>query len=314
MKNYWAIFFLFLAVSIQAQQKIAGAYHVNSGNPDDGGYNWVLLEDHRFMMFTFGHIVTGNWKVDRDVVTLTPDIPKDNFALYGRHSSKVKGTKVMFSNFDINEDSFFGNSKDGLRPVLIENANCLPFPLVENFKNKFQDMLFSSISRRDGREQMYQADTGVYNDFMIVYYSSSLKIPPIEAIFKDNKLYFEHGETGSSVKEEINAKDMKEIEALLENKNTMEKETLVINKAYNIVSYGIYDNGEKFDEKSFLENNYKFDSSQDLYISNEKHKVSKGDEYHDYNLLYNYHKINLKPVENTFPKKTESIFKFTCGE
>lgn len=314
MKKILISLFVFSVFALHAQEKIAGAYHVSSGNPDDGGYNWMLFEDHRFAMFTFGQVVSGKWSSEGNEITFVPNIPKENFAVYGRFSQEVKGSRVMFSNFDINEDSFFGNSKEGLRPVLVENANCLPFPLVENFKDKFQDIILSSVSNRNGGEKFYSTAVKEFNDFMIIQYPSRLMIPPFTALYKDKKLYFDHGNSPSTEREDIKSEEMKEIEPYLDEANFTEKESLVINKAYNIVSRGIYDNGEKFDEKAFLEGNYRYDSKGDVYVAKEKYEVSKDDEYHDYNLLYKYHLLNLKPAENIYSKSKKSIFNITCHD
>jgi len=315
MKKVMLIFLLFLQSVFFTQDTIAGAYHVSSGNPDDGGYNWVLLNDHRFAMFTFGQVIAGKWSADSNhIIHFTPAIPQYPFEVYGRYNADEKGTKVMFQNFDINEDAFFGNSVDGLQPVFVENANCLPYPLVNSFHSKFKDLVFANFSYQAEKETAFVTGTYKFNDFIIMYHSSRVRIAPFQATLKNGRLTFRDSSKASSERKDIEKNELKEIEKYLPKENAPTRESLVVNKAYNIVSYGIYDNGEEFDEQAFLSGNYTFDSSNEIYKAKEKYTVQKGDEYHDYNILYKYHKVEIKPTATTYKKSPKGIFNITCKD
>jgi hypothetical protein len=314
MKNTIICFFLLLLSFVDAQTKIAGSYHVSSGNPDDGGYNWVLMENHEFAMFTFGQIIAGKWEIDKqNRITFSPNSPKYPFDVYGRYNSKVKGTKVMFSNFDINEDAFIGNSEAGIQPVLSQNANCLPYPLVNEFKEKFKDIILSTYLYREEKESFYKADFQKYNDFMIIYYSSSRRVPPFKAMLKDEKLYFNNNEKASSERKDLNPDELAEMGMYVsQGAAGVTKETIVANKVYNVISYGIGESTEKFDEESFLKFNYNYDPSTEIYTAKNKYKAAKGDDFHDLNILYQYHKVELSPSEKLYEKSDKSIFNITC--
>lgn len=315
MKTVIFCFFLMFFSIFKTQTKIAGTYHVSSGNPDDGVYNWVLMENHEFAMFTFGQIISGKWEInDQDEISFQPNTPKYPFDVYGRFDPKLKGTKIMFSNFSINEDAFLGNSETEIQPVLNPDANCLPYPLVKNFNENFKDIVFSTFQYRQEKESFYKADFQKYNDFMIMYYSSSVMVRPFKAVLKDEKLYFNgRDERPSSERKEINPDELKEMEMYIsQGASAVSKEKIVANKSYNVISYGIGESEEKFDEESFLKFNYNFDPSTEIYTAKNKYKVSKDDEYHDLNILYQYHKIELHPTQDSYKKSPKSIFNITC--
>jgi hypothetical protein len=306
------VIFCFLLFSLMNGQKnIAGAYHVSSGNPDDGGYNWMLLENHNFAMATFGQIIAGKWSMDKDVITFTPIIPKYPFDVYGRVNPKVKGTKIMFSNFDINEDAYVGNSSEELQPVLNDDANCLPFPLLKEFDKPFKDLVLALPLSEKQETLSYTAELKKYNDFIIMYYSSRTRIPPFQAEYKNKKLYF-RGDKASGEREEINPKDLKDLNKYMEQGITeLSKETIVSNEQYNIDSFGM-EGQEDFDKKSFLELNYNYNPSEEIYTAKYPRAVSEDDAYHDLNKLYQYNKIELKPSTVSYKVSKKSIFNVTC--
>ncbi|SDQ38645.1 hypothetical protein SAMN05421664_1408 [Chryseobacterium soldanellicola] len=314
MKKLTFIFFLSILCFVKSQTKVAGTYHVSSGNPDDGGYNWVLLDSHDFAMFTFGQIIAGKWSIDnKNVITFKPNIPQYPFDVYGRFDPKVKGTKIMFSNFNGNEDAFIGNSEQGIQPVLSPDANCLPYPLLKEFNDQFKDILLSVSSYNQEKATFYKADFQKYNDFIVTYYSSSVMVKPFTAELKDDKLYFERKERPSSERKDIKPEELKEFEMYLSQGTSSEpKESIVGNKSYNIISYGIGESQEKFDEETFLKFNYKYDPSTEIYTAKNKYNVPKDDAYHDLNTLYKYHRIELKTNQNSYQKSNKSIFNITC--
>lgn len=311
MKKVIICFFIVSISMMKAQSGIAGAYHVSSGNPDDGGYNWMLLENHNFAMATFGQIIAGKWSMDKNVITFTPIIPKYSFDVYGRFNAKVKGTKIMFSNFDINEDAYIGNSSQDLQPVLNEDANCLPFPLLKEFDQPFKDIVLS-LPLSDKQESMaYTTTLQKYNDFIIMYYSSGTRVLPFQAEYKNKKLYF-RGDRASRERKEINPNDLKELNKYMEKGITeLSKETIVSNEKYNINSYGMGEQ-EDFDEKSFLELNYNYNPSEEIYTAKYPQAVSEDDGYHNLNKLYKYNKVELKPSTVSYKMSKKSIFNVNC--
>jgi hypothetical protein len=79
-----------------------------------------------------------------------------------------------------------------------------------------------------------------------------------------------------------------------------------------VISYGIGESTEKFDEETFLKFNYNYDPSAEIYTAKNKYKAAKGDDFNDLNILYQYHKVELKPREKSYKKSGKSIFNITC--
>lgn len=316
MKKVIICFFsLFIFIS-KAQSKIVGTYHVSSGNPDDGGYNWVLLENHHFAMFTFGQVIAGKWSIDdNNVISFIPNTPQYPFDVYGRYDSerKGKGAKIMFSNFDINATEYMGNTDQGLQPVLSEDANCLPYPLLKEFNTEFKDIVLSVAVFDQAKDTFYVAENKKYNDFIIMYYSSSVRLRPFTARLKEDRLYFQNDDRPSSPRKDIRPEELKEMGKFIsEGVTDISKETIISNKAYNIESYGVGERAEDFDKEAYLKYNYNYDPSKDVYVAKKQYPVSEDDQYHDLNVLYNYHKMELKPNQNSYKKTEKSIFNITC--
>jgi|GEM_PF-2194401 len=315
MKKTLFIFSVFVQIFAFGQTKVPGSYHESSGNPDDGGYNWFLLEDQHFAMFTFGQMIAGKWNINSEnIITFTPFTAESPFEVYGRFSDNVKGTKIMFSNFDINEDAFIGNTENGLQPVLSEDANCLPYPLLNIFENSFKNIVLSCFLPENGtaKEQSYIAEIPEYNDFIVMYYSSRSRIPPFRAKLENNRLFFEYSQDPTSERKNIKNDELKEIENYLSRIETAPREDLVITKGYNFISYGIFDNDEKFDEKEFLKYNYDYDASKETYTAKEQRETEKDDDYHNFNVLWKYKNIPLKPAKPDFKKSKTAVFNITC--
>ena len=316
MKKIIICFFLLSIFGSHAQTKVAGAYHVNSGNPDDGGYSWMLLENHNFAMITFGQIIAGKWSIDdKNVISFIPTTPKYPFDVYGRYDADRKGAKIMFDNFDINAKTYMGDSDQGIQPILGENANCLPYPLLKEFNKDFKDIILSTTLFDQAKETFYVAENKKYNNFIIMYYSSTTRLRPFTARLKGDRIYFRSDDRPSSPRKDIKPEELKEMGKFVnEAVSATSKESIISNKAYNIESYGPGERTEDLDEEAYLKYNYNYNDSKEIYTAKVPNTVSEDDEYHDLNTLYKYHKIELKPNQNSYKKIQKSIFNITCKD
>ncbi|MBT2621669.1 hypothetical protein [Chryseobacterium sp. ISL-6] len=316
MKKITICFFLLSLFIINAQTKVAGTYHVSSGNPDDGGYHWMLFENHNFAMVTFGQIIAGKWSIDdKNVISFTPSTPKFPFDVYGRYDSALKGTKIMFDNFDINAKTYIGDTDQGVQPILGENANCLPYPLLKEFNKDFKDLVLSVTMFDQTKETFYVAENKKYNDFIIMYYSSATRLRPFTARLKGGQLYFRDDNRPSSPRKDISPKELKEMGKFVsEGVSAVSKEFIISNKAYNIESYGPGERSADLDEEAYLKYNYNYNDAKEIYTAKEPNAVSEDDAYHDLNTLYKYRRIELKPNQNSYKKIEKSIFNITCKD
>lgn len=293
-----------------------GKYKIRSGNPDDGGYSWYLLDNQQFMMVTFGQVISGKWEVDsKKQIKFTPNRKDSPYEVFGRYNPELKGTKVMFQEFDINENAFLGTDSDEVQAVLSEDANCLPYPLLKEF-NKIQKLTLASFM--DDEQKILKGltfDLGKHNDVIIAYYRSSQRIPPFEGRIVKNKLQLSFGGE-SSAKREI---DPEELQELLDVQKELDKHSnaneLLANKEYNFVQFTKEENYQPKDfpiSTVIFSSNYDFDSSTQTYISKYQQEVNEEDQYHDLNKLYRFQKIEAKPSQIQPKIKKGSLFNITC--
>ncbi|MBK1894561.1 hypothetical protein [Chryseobacterium paridis] len=318
MKKITNCFFVLFTLLINAQTKVAGTYHVDSGNPDDGGYNWMLLENHTFAMVTFGQIIAGTWSIDsNNIISFTPSTPKYPFDVYGRYDADQKGTKIMFDNFDRSSKAYMGNTEQGLQPILNEDANCFSYPMVKEFNNNFNDIVLSIKLFDQVKDVFYVAENKKYNNFIIMYYASTARQRPFTARLKEGRLYFRNDDRPSSPRKDVQPQELKEMGKFVANGlSGFSKESIISNKAYNIEAYGPGERSmeEDFDEESYLTYNYNYDRPKEIYTAKYPRGASEDDAYHDLDTMYKYNRIELKPNQNSYKKIEKSIFTITCKE
>ncbi|WBV55414.1 hypothetical protein PFY10_14375 [Chryseobacterium daecheongense] len=318
MKNLIILFLLTNTIFSTAQTKVSGSYHVDSGNPDDGGYNWILLENHRFVMATFGQVILGTWSMDNDnLISFIPSTPKYPFDVYGRYDAGQKGTKVMFDNFERDTKIYMGNSEQGIQPVLNDDANCFSYPMVKEFGSNFKDIILSVALFDQAKDLHYVAENKRYNNFIVMYYSSALRQKPFTAKFKEGRLYFRNENRPSSLRKDLQPAELKEMETFINGGvSGFSKESIISNLAYNIEAYGPGERSmqEDFDEESYLNYNYNYDASKEVYTAKHPQGASEDDEYHNLDTMYKYHRMELKPQQKSYKKIEKSIFNITCKD
>ncbi|MEN2399933.1 hypothetical protein GKZ90_0009105 [Flavobacterium sp. MC2016-06] len=305
----FAVFsFCFSTLLAQTQTNIAGTYHTASNDLDADGHNWILLENNEFAIFTLGQIIAGKWsKDDHDIITFTPYASESPFGVYGRKNPKVKGTKIMFHNFNGDEIAYVGNSNDGIQPIVNKGAKCFTYPLLKEFDTYFRDIVLSLFPNEIGAKCFSYSDGAQqYNDFIIMYYPASIMTASFKANYKNGKLSFDS--RTSSKKENAASKTTASIENyMVKWVNSHSLKSIVRDRLYNVIS-SLED--EKY--QNFLETNFNFDPASQVY--NAKNKDGRDNDSHDLNILFLYSKVELKQMDIYPAQKEESLFNLACSQ
>lgn len=316
------LFFLIIScLSVQNfySQDILGKYHQSSGNPDDGGYTWYLLENNNFMMVTFGRIVSGKWKMDANKeITFTPIIPNEPFEVFGRYNPKLVVARLMFSNFDINEDSYLGINQNEMQALLNPDSNCLPYPMLKDFPVDVKQITLSNNWKEKSAKnpKSYVFETRENNDFILIYYSSSYMLKPFTGRIKNNRLEFKHDRT-SSERKKIGADEKKELEEVTKiMDNPVSRDKILSNDSYNFAQFSPeQDRGKPFyDFPPIFLSDYKYDEKSGVYTAKVQQELDESEAYHNLNVLYEFKKITPKMQTTAIKIKPGSEFQITCGE
>ncbi|MFC6267234.1 hypothetical protein [Frigoriflavimonas asaccharolytica] len=310
-------FLLFFAISIfglnlTAQSKSAGFYKISSGNPDDGGYNWFLFEDHQFAMLTFGTLISGTWEEnDHQDITFIPNAPKEKFEVFGRRNEALKGSKIIFLNLDINENSYIGFSSDALQPILNEDANCLDQPIVKVFDENVKALFLSNFTSENNVEnkKAYQINLENNNEFIISYNENSRMLAKFTGKIEKNKLTIDFGKK-SSERGEIEPSEALEIKKYInQQKKYYAKNELIINAENRFLNL-LEDNEGMEGHRSLYKNNYNFDSKTQIYTA--KSPDDFEDKYDDTNTLYLYKNLSFSKVIPSKLSSKKNLLQYTC--
>ena len=304
-----SLLFLLGIQNIWAQQNLVGSYHISSGNPDDGGYNWFLFENNEFAMLTFGQIVSGKWKVnEHNQIDFTPYVPTESFQVFARYNSTTTGTKIMFNRLNINESLYFGTSKNEIQPVLNNEANCLPEPIIKTYKQPIENLILSNNLTENGKLNKLGLEFEMLNnnDFIVVYYNSHNKIAPFKGEISNDKLTMNYGEV-SSAKRLISKIDEVEIKTYVEEqKNYYTQNSFLSTTEYRFTNAPV-DGKFIYERSNFLVSDYSVDPATGTY----KRKDPFDSEYQlEYNTLYLYKKLNFKATSESIKVNKKSVFTF----
>lgn len=242
------LFLLIISQTFSAQKNLVGSYHISSGNPDDGGYTWFIMENNEFAMVTFGQIVAGTWKeTSKNEIQFTPYSAKESFQVFGRTNPQVRGTRFIFKGLDINEDSWIGTSQNEIQPILNEDANCLDPAIEKIMQDKIANLVLSSCNQQSDCKTFdtYQFRVGDHNEFVVLYFNAQNRIAPFTGTISNDQLNLEHGQI-STRKRKISKEDDFEIKNyMLEIKDQYTKEYLLLdleNQMVNLdAAVGSYD-------------------------------------------------------------------------
>ena len=300
--------------NILAQQNLVGSYHISSGNPDDGGYNWFLFENNEFAMVTFGQIIAGKWaESSKNEIQFEPYSAKESFQVFGRKNPEINGTKLIFQGLDINEDSWIGISDKEIQPILNADANCLDNPISKTIEHKITSLFLASCNLESECERLnsYQFEIGSNNEFIVIYFNSQNTIPPFKGAIINDQLNLDYGRS-SSKKRKISREDQFEVNSYLkEIKSQYTKKEILLdieNKRVQLdTPFGERESNPGI--QGLSASDYTIDLKTGTYTAKEKFT----DDYlTNYNLLFLYKELAFKKEDRVFEKVKPSFLQFSC--
>lgn len=154
------IFLILMSINSSAQSEYQGLYHMG------GGAKAYLFDDGRFVIGAYATIVVGDWVKEKNVLVLKPQ--KTKFMLFGKQNPELKKGEahIEFRGFE-KDDSFFGTNTNDCKPIFDLESACEP----EKTYSKTVTIKTKTILLGD--RETYQFQTGLYNDFIALYYPKS---------------------------------------------------------------------------------------------------------------------------------------------
>ena len=308
-------FLLFICQTFSAQKNMVGSYHISSGNPDDGGYTWLLMENNEFAMVTFGQMVAGTWKeTAKNQIQFTPYAAKESFQVFARQNAEIKGTKFMFLGLDINEDSWIGTSGNEIQPILNDDANCLDQIIEKKIDEKITQLILSSCNLETDCQDLKSLQFEIVdnNEFLVLYFNSQNTIAPFTGTITNDQLLLEYGQTSSKKRKISKENDFEVKRYMQEVKNQYNKNQILIdldNKMVNLdASVGSYDSNPGIQGLSSAD--YNIDLKSGTYSAKEKFTQ---DFLVNYNTLFLYKKLESKMQQKSFKKVKNSFLQYSCN-
>lgn len=151
------IFLILMSINSSAQSEYQGLY------PIGGGAKAYLFDDGRFVIVAYATVIVGDWVKEKNVLVLKPQ--KTKFMLFGKQNTELKKGEahIEFRNFK-KDDSFFGTDRSDCKPIFDSGSICEP----EKTYSKTVPIKTNIILLGD--RETYQFQTGLYNDFIALYY------------------------------------------------------------------------------------------------------------------------------------------------
>ncbi|RYE00321.1 MAG: preprotein translocase subunit SecD [Sphingobacteriales bacterium] len=295
-------------------KQVSGRYGANEGI--------CLFEDSTFLLYGYATAVFGHYRFEQEHLLFYPDKP-ELFDVYGTQNKSIgKGVKINFVNFEGNGRTFFQINADSIRQVFNDGANCFDAPFVlEDNKVPGIFLLAAAVSVHEpplATNAYHYDNTGLYNDFIVVYYPPKRIYEPFSASFSK-----EEGQVLLSLSNFATAKGYYKNEADEDERKQWE-EFLTMKIRYGaereMIRQGIFAN-EHYHTFWPEIKTYDFNPVQNLYISKtaaENEAYYKQDAYNDDRYLRRFVQLlpKTKNKLNTskIPLANTSIFYTVCGE
>lgn len=243
-----------------AYKQVAGRYGYNEG--------LCLFDDGTFLLYGYATAIFGHYYFEKDYLLFYPDKP-ERFEVYATNNKSIgKDVKINFVNFEGNGRTFFQPGADSVRQVFNDGANCFDAPfVVQESKIPAAFTLSAEVPDHEpapDANAYYYENTGLYNDFMIVYYPSKRIYEPFSASF-----YKEEGKVLLSLSNFVTAKGYYKNEAD-EDENKQWTEVLEMKAQYEaeqeMIKKGAFAN-EHYNTFWPDLRAYDFDPARNLYVS-----------------------------------------------
>ncbi len=324
MKKLFAGIFLIFGIAVASAQppllisgkdpykQVAGRYGANEGI--------CLFEDSTFLLYGYATAIFGSYRFEEERLLFYPHKP-ERFEVYATQNKSIgKDVKINFVNFEGNGRTFFQPGADSVRQVFNDGANCFDAPFVVQ-ERKIPAAFTLSAEMPDyepspGANAYYYENTGLYNDFMIVYYPSKRIYEPFSASF-----YKEEGQVLLGLSDFVTAKGYYKNEAD-EDESKQWTEVLEMKAQYDaereMIKEGAFAN-EHYNTFWPDIQAYDFDPVRNLYVSKaaaENEAYFQDDPYNDDRYLRRFvpllPKTKSKLNTSGLPLANASIFYTLC--
>lgn len=327
---------LFLSFCLFAGASVVTAQQVSTPTPGKDRYQQVsgrygssegicLFEDSTFLLYGYATAIFGHYRFEQDRLFFTPDKP-ELFEVYATHNKSIGGhTKINFMNFEGHGRTFLQLDKDRVTQVFNDGANCFDAPFVAE-ENRIPKTLVLSAEESDYRPLLaanafHYENTGLYNDFMIVYHPPKREYEPFSASFyrkgtevalmlsnfASEKGYRKNEADEADEDEQRQWKEVLEMKTQYGAETEMKQEGVFANEHYNTFSVDM----EAYD----------FEAARNLYVSKtaaDNEDYFKQNQYSDDRYLRRFVPLlpKAKSKLNTaqMHKANTSIFYTVCGE
>lgn len=295
-------------------QQVSGRYGGNEGI--------CLFEDSTFLLYGYATAIFGHYRFEQDRLLFTPDKP-ELFEVYATHNKNTGGhTRINFINFEGHGRTFLQLDRDSLMQVFNDGANCFDVPFVAE-DSRIPVTFVLSAEESDFQPPLvvnayYYQNSGLYNDFMIVYHPPKREYEPFSASF-----YQEGTEVTLRLSNFATGKGYRKHEAD-ENEQGQWQEILGMKVQYEVEKEmkqkAVYAN-EHYNTFSTDMEAYDFDAARNLYARKtaaENEAYFKQDPYNDDRYLRRF--VPLQPKTKSkldtdqVHKAHASIFYTVCGE
>jgi len=294
-----------------------GSYHVNRNHDPQGGSNFFLLANNKYVVVFFGGAQTGVWKMEKDsLIKFTPEVNDQAFKLYGRKNEDLGDSlKVFFNNFEERQTFISVNpashQKTSMRRVYNKDPNCFTFPYVYKFKTAGDSLSFShQLAERVQKDSLLHQiftfkNKDKYNDFVAYYFPLKYHDRPYFAKMSKQGLIFNDDNYVKRQDLPTAGEDLKFIQGIVD-----------ADKKPQLVFYNPYYGSPEKDLSK--DRNYSYNEKKGAYINILNYKEGQEnkeeeDSFNNMNLVYPFKLIaDFSIAEKTIIVVEKPLFNVTC--
>jgi hypothetical protein len=270
-----------------------------------------IYEDGTFALFGYATLVFGEYKIDKDQIHFIPNIPKQAFTILGRDNKKIKdenGAKFTFnSDFITDGPTYINIDESGFMKISGDDFNGGDSHYTINFPKKPTTItlaLDSSDHKHNHNTNAFNFD-GKYNEYLLFFNPTISEQKPFWGNFETkegiNILECDWGTFKKDKKEETEMIEFLNQYKKEQQKNKDQKVVYFNDQLKKATGY----NHLSEQENIFDINNYIFDETsnkfihKDIYKKEENYLHTLAQDYHDENIILQYHKIEVSSKTNT---------------
>lgn len=298
-------------------KRLVGQYSFSFGSRSpEGSATLALLDNHKYVMASFGTVLVGDWRVVKDqYLHLLPYRTAHPFLVFGRRNVDLAAdTKVMFDGDDFGYDTLIhygalNTDTPTLTPIFNKDANCFSSPYETKSSGTYDtvSLAFNPDYQNQGDSaiDIYSFDNSKrFNDLIVLNLNELASQSPIKAVIDGDELVFEQGRTKRHPLPKATSEDAQFYKEVTDTKPL--PKTLYYNLA-----------GRSWDSQAIHKQAYTFDKSLNAYVSNTKCETDclADDDYHNADTLYRYQALEtITQQQSTFQIAEQSAVYSVCED